>query len=193
MVLDLSGNELLGTAAWLSRAPPPPASALPTPICSTPLLRSLLMSASGTASPLLFLSGTDSGYRTMFEPVEVNTSRSYTADDGAHYWVADLPIDQVLPRMLQVQDTLARFILKVLQDPELCRAAFMIFEHEDGPRILYFYLCYNMMCVGVYKDLRSGELYREHPLFSIDPDAFCIILYAGKYHYIIGLTDILFR
>ena len=65
-------------------------------------------------------------------------------------YVADVPIDEMLQKMLQ--------------DPELVESAFRPYLSEEG----------------VWRDVRDGSVWKEHPLLSNNSEALGLILYAGS-------------
>ena len=60
-----------------------------------------------------------------------------------------MPIDEMLAKMLQ--------------DPELVESAFRPYLSEEG----------------VWRDVRDGSVWQEHPLLGSNPEALGLILYAG--------------
>ena len=87
-----------------------------------------------------------------FKPTPVSTFRSYTNDDGDIAYIADIPIDEALERLLQ--------------NPETCTAAFKPHTHH----------------AGMYTDIRDGYLFRTHTIFKIDSFlTLALIIYADDF------------
>ena len=87
-----------------------------------------------------------------FKPTPVSTFRSYTNDDGDIAYIADIPIDEALERLLQ--------------NPETCAAASKPPTHHPG----------------MYTDIRDGYLFRTHPIFKIDSFlTLALIIYADDF------------